>query len=244
MKKLCFLIFILAATLLFFAKTLKASEGVIEIVSTTDDVYRCWASSVRMQNQEFRIPFTCRNLIYPANDNVFNYVAWATPQNGGETIKLGALGLGRGEFRTKKAFANLFVTTERSKDVKTPQGTVVMRGNVESIEPFFQEGPTATPTPSTEGGEEELQQEEPDDYIIATGETHSVREFCDIAFSRVGLNYKDYVVVDPKFFRPTEVDILLGDPSKAKAKLNWSPTTSFQSLVEMMVDADLDRIKK
>ena len=162
MKKLCFLIFILAATLLFFAKTLKASEGVIEIVSTTDDVYRCWASSVRMQNQEFRIPFTCRNLIYPANDNVFNYVAWATPQNGGETIKLGALGLGRGEFRTKKAFANLFVTTERSKDVKTPQGTVVMRGNVESIEPFFQEGPTATPTPSTEGGEEELQQEEPE----------------------------------------------------------------------------------
>lgn len=81
-----------------------------------------------------------------------------------------------------------------------------------------------------------LQQDEPDDYVIATGEAHSVREFCEIAFSHVGLNYEDYVEIDPKFFRPTEVDYLLGDYSKAKEKLGWSPRTTFRQLVTEMVD--------
>lgn len=88
-----------------------------------------------------------------------------------------------------------------------------------------------------------LQQNEPDDYVIATGETHSVREFIELAFARAGLNWKDYVVVDPKFFRPAEVDLLLGDPTKAKKKLNWKPDVDFQGLINMMVDADLARIK-
>jgi GDPmannose 4,6-dehydratase len=89
-----------------------------------------------------------------------------------------------------------------------------------------------------------LQQEQPDDYVIATGETHSVRDFCEMAFSRVGLNWKDYVVTDPKFLRPAEVDLLLGDPSKAKKKLNWKPEVNLEQLVSMMVDADLERVKK
>lgn len=84
-----------------------------------------------------------------------------------------------------------------------------------------------------------LQQEKPDDYVIATGETHSVREFCEIAFARAGLDYKKYVKVDKKFYRPAEVDLLVGDPRKAKRKLKWKPKTTFKQLVEMMVDHDL-----
>lgn len=84
-----------------------------------------------------------------------------------------------------------------------------------------------------------LQQDKPEDYVLATGETHSVREFCEIAFTSVGLDYNDYVVVDPKFYRPAEVDLLLGDPAKAKKQLKWEPETSFQDLVRLMVDADM-----
>ncbi|MDX1523727.1 MAG: GDP-mannose 4,6-dehydratase [Anaerolineae bacterium] len=84
-----------------------------------------------------------------------------------------------------------------------------------------------------------LQQDEPDDYVIATGETHSVRELCEVAFSHVDLNYEDYVVIDKKFYRPAEVDLLIGDPSKAGKKLGWEPTVGFKALVELMVDADL-----
>jgi GDPmannose 4,6-dehydratase len=90
-----------------------------------------------------------------------------------------------------------------------------------------------------------LQQEQFDDYVIATGETHAVREFCEIAFSHVGLNYEDYVQIDPKFFRPAEVDLLLGDPHKAVTKLGWDPRkTSFAELVKLMVDSDMTRVQK
>lgn len=84
-----------------------------------------------------------------------------------------------------------------------------------------------------------LQQTEPDDYVIATGETHSVKELCEVAFNCVGLNWQDYVVVDEKFYRPAEVDLLIGDARKAHAKLGWEPSVSFTQLVEMMVEADL-----
>jgi GDPmannose 4,6-dehydratase len=88
-----------------------------------------------------------------------------------------------------------------------------------------------------------LQQKDPEDFVIATGENHSVRELADIAFSRLGLNYKDHVEVDPRFWRPAEVDVLLGDPGYARKKLGWKPEVSFQQLIEMMVDADLERLK-
>jgi GDPmannose 4,6-dehydratase len=87
-----------------------------------------------------------------------------------------------------------------------------------------------------------LQQDEGDDYVVATGETHSVREFCEHAFGHVGLNYEDYVEVDPRYYRPTEVDLLIGDPTKAKEKLGWEPKVLFPELVTMMVDADMQEI--
>ncbi len=84
-----------------------------------------------------------------------------------------------------------------------------------------------------------LQQDTPDDYVVCTGETHQVREFCDAAFSHVGLDYRDYVVQDPRFYRPAEVDLLVGDPAHAKNKLGWVPKVSLAELVQMMVDTDL-----
>jgi GDPmannose 4,6-dehydratase len=88
-----------------------------------------------------------------------------------------------------------------------------------------------------------LQQDKPDDYVIATGETHSVREFCERAFSYVDLDYKKHVEIDPRYFRPAEVDLLIGDSSKAQKKLGWTPTTRFEDLVKMMVAADLEDLK-
>ena len=84
-----------------------------------------------------------------------------------------------------------------------------------------------------------LQQDTPDDYVVATGETHSVRRFCEVAFGHVGLNWEDHVVVDEAFYRPAEVDLLIGSPEKAAEQLGWTPTVGFEDLVTMMVDADL-----
>ena len=89
-----------------------------------------------------------------------------------------------------------------------------------------------------------LQLESADDFVICTGETHSVREFCELAFGRVGLDYADHVVIDERFFRPAEVDLLVGDAAKAEAQLGWMPQTSFTELVEMMVDNDLEALER
>ena len=89
-----------------------------------------------------------------------------------------------------------------------------------------------------------LQQPEADDYVIATAETHTVREFCERAFSRVGLDYSNYVKVDEQFYRPAEVDLLIGDPSKANNQLGWKPRHSFAELVDDMVDADLQALSR
>jgi len=87
-----------------------------------------------------------------------------------------------------------------------------------------------------------LQQDNPDNYVVGMGETHSVREFCEVAFGHVGLDYKEYVVQDERFYRPAEVDLLIADPSKARAALGWEPSVTFRQLVTMMVDADLARL--
>ena len=87
-----------------------------------------------------------------------------------------------------------------------------------------------------------LQQEKSDTYVVGMGETHSVREFCEIAFGYVGLDYNDYVVQDERFYRPAEVDLLISDPSKARAVLGWEPSVTFKDLVCRMVDADLERV--
>jgi GDPmannose 4,6-dehydratase len=88
-----------------------------------------------------------------------------------------------------------------------------------------------------------LQQEEPDDYVIATGETHAVREFVEEAFAYAGLDWRDHVEIDPKYYRPSEVDLLVGDASKAKRVLEWEPKTTFKDLVSLMVDADMAALK-
>lgn len=88
-----------------------------------------------------------------------------------------------------------------------------------------------------------LQQDTPEDYVIATEETHSVREFCELAFGHVDLDYNDFVKVDPKFYRPAEVHVLLGDCTKAREKLGWAPACSFADLVKRMVDADMERVQ-
>src|SRR5215472_4737320 len=89
-----------------------------------------------------------------------------------------------------------------------------------------------------------LQQDIADDYVVATGDTHSVREFCELAFGHVDLDYRDHVVIDERFIRPAEVDLLVGDPSKAKRVLGWEPRTTFAELVEGMVKADMDMLRK
>jgi GDPmannose 4,6-dehydratase len=89
-----------------------------------------------------------------------------------------------------------------------------------------------------------LQQDKPDDYVIATGRTTTVRDMCKIAFDHVGLDYRKFVVIDPKFFRPAEVDVLLGNPAKANAALGWRAKTDVASLIQMMVDADLQRVRR
>jgi GDPmannose 4,6-dehydratase len=88
-----------------------------------------------------------------------------------------------------------------------------------------------------------LQQDKPDDYVVATGETHSIREFLEMAFSHVGLSWEKYVAIDPRYYRPAEVDLLIGDASKARRQLGWEPKTKFADLVKLMVDADIQLLK-
>ena len=84
-----------------------------------------------------------------------------------------------------------------------------------------------------------LQQDKPDDYVIATNETHTIREFLEVSFGRVGLDWQKYVEFDPRYVRPAEVDLLIGDPAKAKKQLGWEPKTTFKELAEIMTDADV-----
>jgi GDPmannose 4,6-dehydratase len=88
-----------------------------------------------------------------------------------------------------------------------------------------------------------LQQDRPDDYVVGTGQTHSVRDLCRVAFEHLGLNYEDYVKVDPRFLRPADVDLLISDPAKAHRVLDWEPDVTFEELVAMMVEADLKRLQ-
>ena len=89
-----------------------------------------------------------------------------------------------------------------------------------------------------------LQQEQADGYVIATGETHSVQELLEEAFSYVGLDWRKHLAIDQRYYRPAEVDLLIGDPSKAKMKLGWEAKTKFQELVRLMVDADMEQLTK
>jgi len=89
-----------------------------------------------------------------------------------------------------------------------------------------------------------LQQAQPDDFVVATGETHSVREFLEVAFGHADLNWKKYVEIDPRYYRPAEVDMLVGDSSKARQKLGWAPKTTFVELAKLMVEADMALLRR
>lgn len=138
----------------FFAITTKvsASEGKFELESTTRDNFRCYAFSNFLENRKYRVGISCRNLIYPPEEELFSYILWANSLADNKPIKLGSLGIGKASFDTGKPFDQLYVTIEKNKSVRQPTGTVVMRGNLQRIE-FLESA--QTPTPTAEAGEEE-----------------------------------------------------------------------------------------
>lgn len=175
------ILFAFITSFFYFAKQTIASEGTAELVSITNEPTKCYAASLRMQNLEYRILYSCRYLIYPVDETIFNYVMWATPKDGSKTIKLGTLGLGKGEFKTKTPFTALFVTTESKKDTKTPTGQVVLRGNVEPIK-FLEEELTPTPTPSEE--EEQATESEAEEE---TTKAMTTKDKLVLALKRAGI---------------------------------------------------------
>src|SRR3989344_9373209 len=173
--KYSFVIISFIVGLFLLAKTSYASEGLVEIRSETDKDYRCFAASLLQANASYRVIISCRDLIYPPQPDLFTYIIWATPLDGGNPVKFGELGIGKASFETKVAFSNLFVTTERNRGVKRPEGQVVMRGSVESIS-FLDNPTTPTPTLSVPEGEKEPTQEK-----LTTGQKLS------LALRRAGL---------------------------------------------------------
>lgn len=140
----------------------KASEGSFEIYSTQGQDMRCYAASIQMLDRKYNILVSCRDIIYPAQGEVFSYVVWVNPTNDGKPIRLGTLGLGRAFFKSNKPFDRIFVTTEAKKNPRSPSGTVVMEGFLEPI-PLLERPTTPTPEPE-EGleGEAETAGEQPD----------------------------------------------------------------------------------
>jgi len=173
-KKLLTALFSALIVLFFSATRTHASEGTFELRSTGAEDTRCFVASLLMQDFNFRILVSCRDLIYPAGDDIFSYMLWATPKEGGAPIKLGQLAYGKAEFRTNKAFTNLFVTTERNANTKTPSSNVVMRGTLHSIT-FLERPTTPTPAPPGQEGQE------------AEAQTLSTRERLVAGLKRAGL---------------------------------------------------------
>lgn len=152
-------IFIFMALISFGASAAKASQGLAELRSTTGEEYRCFVSSMIMQDLKFTLLISCVNLLYPADENIFRYALWANPLEGGNPVFLGDLGLGKATFRIDRPFSSLFVTTE-PPGTKRPEGRVVMRGGIEPIG-FLERQTTPTPTPEgEEAAPEEVQEEE------------------------------------------------------------------------------------
>ena len=167
--------------LLLFYKSVYASDGLVDLYSTTNEEYRCFASSLRMQDQTFHILVGCKDLIYPAGENIYHYIIWANPKQGGNSIKLGAIGLGRLLVKTKTEFTSLLVTTEKDSRTKIPTGPVVMRGVVKPI--TILEKPLS-PTPTSEEGAAETY-----DELEEITETRKLtfREKLSLAIRRAGI---------------------------------------------------------
>lgn len=144
--------------LLFFSiiNTVSASEGSFELRSTDDNNYKCYAASLLMQNLNYKIILSCRNILFPVDETIFTYMLWANPSAGGKPVKLGSVGLGKGEYVTKIAFTSLFVTTEQNVNTKEPAGNVVMKGSIKPILFLLEEETTESSDEKTEDGEEEI----------------------------------------------------------------------------------------
>lgn len=160
MKKL---FMVLIFSILFFSALNKsfASEGTFELRSTDSNNYKCFAASLQMQNLNYKIIISCRNILFPIDTTIYSYILWANPKDGGNTFKIGTIGLGRGEYAIKPAFTSLFITAEQNPAVKEPVGKVVMKGSIKPItflekevtpteeEAKTETGGTNTPTPTS-----------------------------------------------------------------------------------------------
>ncbi len=164
-------------------KTARGSDGTFEMRSTQGTDSRCYASSLLMQDWNYTILVSCRDLIYPAENGITNYVLWAEPTDGSGLLNLGQLGYGKITFRSNKAFSSLFVTPEGNPGVREPTGSVVMRGVLNPV--TFLDRPTP-PTPTIEGKEGETKDEGTE---VATGETKnlSTKEKLFLALRRAGI---------------------------------------------------------
>lgn len=132
MKKL--LSFFTSIVILFLvSSSAYASEGTYELRSTDSNKYKCFAASLQMQNLSYKVIFSCRNIVFPVDETIYSYILWTNPQDGSKAVKLGSIGLGRGEFLTKVGFSSLFITAEQNPGVKEPTGKVVMKGSIKPI---------------------------------------------------------------------------------------------------------------
>jgi hypothetical protein len=165
---LLFGFFLFLQPFLFNNKTASASEGIIEIRSTTNESYRCFAASVQLVNLNYSILVTCRDLLYPTGGELFYYVVWADPVDSDRLINLGDLGYGKINFTSRSAFTDLYVTAEKNPKVRVPEGQTVMRGSVKRIEFLETTQFEETSRPETT--------EEVDQAKIEESETPSARE--------------------------------------------------------------------
>jgi hypothetical protein len=149
--KLSAVLFSVFTVIFLFVKDANALEGTAELRSTNGEDYRCFASSLQMQDRKYNVLLSCRDLVYPADGQLFSYILWATPTDDSSAVKLGELGLGKAHFKTNIPFSSLFATTEFDKKTNVPEGNVVMTGRLQGI--TFLDRPT-TPTPKPEGEEE------------------------------------------------------------------------------------------
>lgn len=168
---------------IFSIKLIDASEGTFELRSTVGQESRCFAASLLMQDRAYTILITCRDLIYPAEFDLTNYILWAQPIDGSKAVNLGQLGYGKATVRTTKAFSSLFVTTEGNPGVREPAGKLVMKGN--NIPVTFLESPTSpTLSPEAEEGKETEGEAEKD---VSETKNLSTKEKLFLALRRAGI---------------------------------------------------------
>lgn len=139
--------------LLMLSGAVNASEGLVEMTNRVNQDARCFAASVLMQDLNYKVLVSCRDIVYPGGSNIINYIVWANPVSGSSAVRLGSLNLGKVEFRTKQAFSSLFVTVEKTSNVRAPEGQVVMQGSLQSIKLLDGNQPvrTGSPTPTPKG---------------------------------------------------------------------------------------------